>query len=279
MDIRTGFKKCASGLIVAGIFASSVLPGFASAQTLEANLKLITDLTNQIKALQAQILGLQSQQKQLQATTSQTILEIVQGLKEGSEGDQVTLLQTLLAADSALYPEGKVTGFFGPATRRAIARFQARNGLEQVGSVGPRTRSLLNELLKSQFKSVKDIEEELGDDVAEDIEEALASIALPSLPSDPCGIPTIPSGSPIKIKDGKTKLIQTGNVFIYKDGKHKIIITPNTYHEKNGKKQLLITPGMRFEKDGKSKIIVPCNGNGNGTTTPPVVDTAAPVIS
>jgi hypothetical protein len=278
MNIKTGFKKCATAFVVAGIVASSVMPGFASAQTsLEANLKLITDLTNQIKALQAQILGLQTQQKQLQATTSQTVLEIMQNLKEGSEGDQVTLLQTLLAADAAMYPEGKVTGFFGPATRRALQRFQKANGLEQVGFVGPRTRAVLNEWINKQFKSVSDIENELDDDIADEIEDAIASITLPALPSDPCGIPSLPSGGPIRIKDGKVKLIQTGNVFIYQDGKHKIVITPNTYHEKDGKKKLIITPGMRIEKDGKSKIIVPCNGNG--TTTPPVVDTTAPVIS
>lgn len=280
MNIRTVVKKSASAFIVAGIFASSVMPGFASAESsLEANLKLITDLTNQIKALQQQILGLQTQQKQLQATTSQTVLEIMQNLKEGSEGEQVALLQTLLAADAAIYPEGKITGFFGPATRRALQRFQRENGLEQVGFVGPRTRALLNEWMKKQYRSISDLEKEIDDDVAEEIEDAIASITLPQLPSDPCGIPGLPSGGPIHIRDGKTKLIQTGNVFIYQDGKHKIIITPNTYHEKDGKKQLVITPGMRIMKDGKSKVIVPCNGNGSGTTTPPVVDTTAPVIS
>lgn len=280
MNIHTVLKKSGSAFVVAGIVVSTLLPGFASAQTsLEANLKLITDLTAQIKALQAQILGLQTQQKQLQATTSQTVLEIIQNLKEGSEGDQVTMLQTLLAADAAIYPEGKVTGFFGPATRRALQRFQKANNLEQVGSVGPRTRAILNEWIKKQYKSVSDIEKELDDDLADEIEDAIASITLPSLPSDPCGIPTLPSGGPIHIKDGKVKLIQTGNVFIYQDGKHKIVITPNTYHEKDGKKKLLITPGMRIEKDGKSRIIIPCNGSGFPTTTPPVVDTTAPVIS
>ena len=281
MNMKNGIQKGISALIVAGIVASSLLPGFAAAETsLEANLKIITELTNQIKALQAQILGLQSQQKQLQATTSQTVLEIIQNLKEGSEGDQVTLLQTLLAADAAMYPEGKVTGFFGPATRRALQRFQRANGLEQVGFVGPRTRALLNEWMKKQFKSVNDIENELDDDIADEIEDAIASVTLPSLPSDPCGIPGLPMGGPIHIKDGKVKLIQTGNVFIYQDGKHKIIITPNTYHLKDGKKQLLITPGMRIQKDGKSKIVIPCNGSGFPTTTPPVSnDTTPPSLS
>lgn len=276
MKVTLFVQKGVSTLVVASIVAGSVLPGFASAASLQENLQLIQSLTNQIKELQARILSLQSEQKQIQTTANQAVLEIVQGLKQGSEGDQVIALQTLLAADAALYPEGKITGFFGPATRRAVARFQARNGLEQVGFIGPKTRSLLNAWIKEQFKSLDDLDD-LDQTTQDSIENALAAITLPSLPSDPCGIPALPYSGDVRIKDGKTKLTQTGNVFIYQDGKHKVIITPNTYHVKDGKKQLLITPGMRYEKDGKSKIIVPCNGNS--TTTPPGTDTTPPVLS
>lgn len=277
-------KKVLSSLVVGGLLLGTVFPTFASAQTsLQDNLKKIQELTAQIQALQSQILGLQQQQTQLQVSTNAAVLEIIQGLKEGSEGDQVTLLQTLLAAEAGIYPEGKITGFFGPLTRRALQRFQSTHGLEAVGFVGPKTRAELNKLLKQSFKEIKNLQDEVDDDIADEIEDALeeafASATLPTLPSDPCGIPSLPSGGPIFQKNGKVKIIQTGNVFIYQDGKHKIIITPNTYHEKDGKKQLLITPGMRLEKDGKNKTVVPCNGNG--TTTPPSSgnDTTAPAIS
>lgn len=65
-------------------------------------------------------------------------------LEVGTRGDQVTVLQTLLAADPAIYPEASVTGFFGPLTTRAVKRFQARAGLDQVGRVGPLTLAKLN---------------------------------------------------------------------------------------------------------------------------------------
>lgn len=67
-------------------------------------------------------------------------------LIEGMQNEQVTALQKILARYPDVYPEGLVTGYFGPATERAVMRFQKNNGLEQVGYVGPKTRVLLNSL-------------------------------------------------------------------------------------------------------------------------------------
>ena len=53
----------------------------------------------------------------------------------GSDGE-VTRLQQALAKDAAVYPEGKVTGYFGPATRAAVERFQERNAIVAKGDVG-----------------------------------------------------------------------------------------------------------------------------------------------
>jgi len=265
-----------SVLFVALLFvASSSFPVLASGQSLtDENLKKIQELTNQIKALQEQIRALQAQQLQLQASSTAAVAEIVQSLRQGSAGDQVKVLQTLLALDAAIYPEGAVTGFFGPATRRALERFQRANGLDVVGFAGPRTRALLNSLIRKEFKEASKID----DDIAEDVKEAIASITLPTPPASGCVIPGLPAAtsSPFIVRDGKVKIVQTGNVFIYHDGKHKIVITPNTYIEKDGKKQLLITPGMRIEKDGKFKMLLPCNG---ATSTPPVSDTTPPSLS
>lgn len=275
-------RKTLSIFIAFSFLMVTIVPPVANAQTsLQDNVKKIQELTAQIQALQEQIKMLQQQQAQLQVSTNQAIVEIVQGLREGSEGDQVTLLQTLLALDASIYPEGKISGFFGPLTRRALQRYQSRLGLEAVGFVGPRTREALNRIIREQFKAIKDLENDVDDDVKDAIEDAFGSIVLPPRPTDPCAIPNIPfsSSTPFIQKDGKFKIVQTGNVFIYQDGKRKIIITPNTYHEKDGKKELLITPGMHIEKDGKSKLLIPCNG----TTTPPTPalgsDSTAPVIS
>ncbi|MBI2056553.1 MAG: peptidoglycan-binding protein, partial [Candidatus Sungbacteria bacterium] len=54
-------------------------------------------------------------------------------LAYGMENNDVSRLQALLADDKSIYPEGIVSGYFGPATQRAVKRFQAKYGLPQVG--------------------------------------------------------------------------------------------------------------------------------------------------
>ena len=81
-------------------------------------------------------------------------------LKQNMEGKDVTRLQKLLASDPAIYPEGKVTGYFGPLTRRAVERFQTKYGLVSSGSptitgyglVGPKTRAKLVEVFGGAVK-------------------------------------------------------------------------------------------------------------------------------
>ncbi|MBX4200049.1 peptidoglycan-binding protein [Candidatus Parcubacteria bacterium] len=115
-----------------------VLPVATFAQT---NSQSITNLLTQIKNLQAQIAALQTQQQAI-------VSNLVTTLKQGSEGDNVKILQSILASDPSLYPEGLITGHFGPATARAVMKFQEKNGLEKVGNVGPRTLAKLNEFLR-----------------------------------------------------------------------------------------------------------------------------------
>lgn len=65
-------------------------------------------------------------------------------LKIGSRNSEVTSLQSFLATDSSIYPQGLVTGYFGSLTKAAVIRFQTRNGLSADGIVGPNTRAVLN---------------------------------------------------------------------------------------------------------------------------------------
>lgn len=69
-------------------------------------------------------------------------------LRRGIKHPDVSALQTFLAKDKAIYPEGLVTGTFGAATEAALKRFQKRYGIEQTGTVGPATRAKLNSLSK-----------------------------------------------------------------------------------------------------------------------------------
>ena len=73
---------------------------------------------------------------------------LTQNLKRGSASSEVTLLQTMLSKDKTLYPEQSVTGTFGPATERAVIRFQKKYGITPaVGFVGALTRAKLGEVL------------------------------------------------------------------------------------------------------------------------------------
>jgi len=67
-------------------------------------------------------------------------------LSRGTEGSDVETLQKFLARFSEIYPEGIANGFFGPATERAVKRFQAKYGISQVGRVGPATRAKIVEV-------------------------------------------------------------------------------------------------------------------------------------
>lgn len=67
----------------------------------------------------------------------------------GQTGDEVKTIQMLLAKDATIYPEGKITGYFGPATQAAVQKFQEKYGIAKAGNtgyglVGPATRAKLN---------------------------------------------------------------------------------------------------------------------------------------
>lgn len=75
-------------------------------------------------------------------------LTLKQGATDATTSGAITRLQTILAKDATIYPEGLVTGFFGPATDRAVKAFQVKNGITTAGGqgyglVGPATTKAL----------------------------------------------------------------------------------------------------------------------------------------
>jgi len=81
--------------------------------------------------------------------------KLTQVLQLGSSNNEVKLLQTWLARDPSIYPEGKITGYFGALTKTAVIKFQEKyaseiltpNGLiKGTGMVGASTRAKLNSL-------------------------------------------------------------------------------------------------------------------------------------
>lgn len=79
-------------------------------------------------------------------------------LHQGLSGDEVKVLQALLAADQDIYPEGIISGYYGQLTMKAVKRFQKKYQLEQVGYLGPKTLKKLNELLSNSPLEVRTIQ-------------------------------------------------------------------------------------------------------------------------
>ncbi len=79
-------------------------------------------------------------------TTISSIPHFLRTLTLGSQGSDVTDLQTILKAQNYLLVSA--TGYFGNLTKRAVQSFQAANSITPVsGVVGPLTRTKLNQLI------------------------------------------------------------------------------------------------------------------------------------
>jgi hypothetical protein len=75
--------------------------------------------------------------------------KITRGWALGQTNEEIKTIQMILAKDPAIYPEGKITGYFGPATLAAVQRFQVKYGIANPGDtgyglVGPATRVKMN---------------------------------------------------------------------------------------------------------------------------------------
>lgn len=66
-------------------------------------------------------------------------------LRVGSEGTDVMLLQYALLRTPDAYEHGRVTGYFGAATRDALKRLQSRFGLRETGVLDADTRAVVND--------------------------------------------------------------------------------------------------------------------------------------
>lgn len=97
----------------------------------------------------APIAGLPAQAAPQAVTALNAVL--VKNLAKGSTGNDVRTLQALLAKDPSIYPQGTVSGYFGPMTVQAVKNFQTKYGIAKpgdsgYGNVGPKTRAKLNQV-------------------------------------------------------------------------------------------------------------------------------------
>lgn len=134
------------GLMILAVAGLGPVSALAQTTTqASADSALIADLLKQIQSLQEQIRQIVSARAQNVNATS--TLELKQELRRGMSGEEVRMLQRILATDRTLYPEGLVTGFFGPLTEQAVERLQTKLKLKQEGILGPETIARINEIL------------------------------------------------------------------------------------------------------------------------------------
>ncbi|QQG38102.1 MAG: PKD domain-containing protein [Candidatus Kaiserbacteria bacterium] len=136
-------KKLIAGITLATLFsvgALSVSP--ASALTVD-------EIQTQIKELFAKIADLQKLLASTNATStaSTAVASSVQhrvcailnrNLARNTSGDDVMSLQEFLRDEG--YLSANATGYFGPATAAAVAKWQSAEGISAVGSIGPLSR-------------------------------------------------------------------------------------------------------------------------------------------
>ncbi len=111
-----------------------------------------TPSTEDLTAIQTEIACVLNELKSLQTPTLPAGFTFTKSLYLGLVDNDVKNLQQLLKSDPSIYPEGVVNGKFGPATLRAVKRFQLKYGITTengpgYGYVGPKTRAKLNELI------------------------------------------------------------------------------------------------------------------------------------
>jgi len=136
-------------------------PMSAKAVTVNDLLTQVQSMMEQMAKMQVQLLELQKTGGVSGASTPATTAPIgsvlgaktfkfTQPIEYGADNDDVFKIQQLLKTDPEIYPDGTVSGFFGPKTQEAIRNLQKKFGLDPVGVVGPATTALLERLLSEQ---------------------------------------------------------------------------------------------------------------------------------
>lgn len=157
-EIRFQIAAGGSGRVVAS--SNIVNPLFVAPL---ASAQVVSETETEIETLKAKIAFLQAQIENLKKSTELSPVAVIheegarftQWMRRGSYGKEVEDLQVFFARDKAIYPEGDVTGYFGPLTEKAVQRFQITYGIVSSGDpdatgfgfVGPKTLKKLNEII------------------------------------------------------------------------------------------------------------------------------------
>jgi chitodextrinase len=188
------------------LFAIIFVPSFVFAQT--ANQQAFADLSKQVQDLLKQVQDLQQQIAVLKAelgkqsetptalapvaeTPTATPPELTRFLSRGASGNDVSKLQNFLAKDKEIYPEGLITGYFGPLTEAAVKKWQEKHGIESAGSVGLKTIAKFQELSKEVKQGLMNAPE-IYAIATTTLIQATSTVPSGTIPAVPA-IPAVPS--------------------------------------------------------------------------------------
>ena len=128
------------GFLVAFLLLAAPAP--AKAVTVDDLLTQVQSMMEQMAKMQIQLQELKSGQSTTvtPATTAPTgsvlgakTFKFTEPVEYGADNDDVFQIQQLLKLDKEIYPDGTVSGFFGPKTQEAIRNLQKKFGLDPVG--------------------------------------------------------------------------------------------------------------------------------------------------
>lgn len=134
--------------IMCFVFAFSAF-NTAHAQTTQ---KTNAELIKTIEELRAEIRILKAQLNGNSATSTAAFknkFRLNQEFGVGATSEEIKNLQKILATDPSIYPEGMVTGYFGPLTSKAVSRLQTKYQLENRGLLTSETRDFINSILEA----------------------------------------------------------------------------------------------------------------------------------
>lgn len=228
----------------------AVFPSLASAATVDELTSKLQRLLLEVDQVRQELIVAQSAVKPQLSKTAlcvQLSRTLSVGISDKETNGEVTKLQKALAEDRTLYPEGKVTGYFGPATESAVKRLQVRENIlpssAPLGSAGV-VESMTRTFLASRCSTSTPIPTTSGSTVrptlTESLEAALATISLDTMPASTSTTATI-SGvaknlTSVAVEVRSSEVVYANNSVPVKDGRWSF----TTSALKNGSYQVIV---------------------------------------
>jgi len=141
------------GVLTAPILTQAVTSTSSIENLMTSLQEQINNLRTQLEQLVTQFNTLKQLQQQVKESSQEVkgTIQLLSQLRPGMTNEEVKKLQEILATDPDIYPEGLITGYYGPLTEQAVRRLQKKLCLDPVGSVGPQTLRRINNYYKKEL--------------------------------------------------------------------------------------------------------------------------------